>query len=150
MEAVGTRITESNARPAFDRSTMETPMPITRRLLAVAAAVLTLGAGSAAVHAQTVLRYSNWLPVGHPLRAQVIEPWVEHPREGLRVRGAGPSEQQGDPCEHGIQEQERTQRRHAPSGTMGARWLPPRKTCTGVDPFRQRLPKPRHHEGYFH
>ncbi|MBT2301944.1 TRAP transporter substrate-binding protein [Variovorax paradoxus] len=34
-------------------------------------------AGSPLAFAQTVLRYSNWLPAGHPLRAQVMEPWSE-------------------------------------------------------------------------
>lgn len=46
-------------------------------------ATLTAGAFVAAASwspiasAQTVLRYSNWLPVGHPLRAQVMEPWSD-------------------------------------------------------------------------
>lgn len=42
---------------------------------------LLFGAASACMFgvasAQTVLKYSNWLPAGHYLRAQAIEPWAE-------------------------------------------------------------------------
>ena len=50
--------------------------PLRRHLLAVAATALlgTTLAGTAA--AQTVLRYSNWLPAGYPVRTQIQEPWM--------------------------------------------------------------------------
>lgn len=41
---------------------------------AIAAAALTLLATAAP--AQTVLRYSNWLPDGYPVRTQILEPWM--------------------------------------------------------------------------
>ena len=45
------------------------------RALALAAAICGI-AISQGVSAQTVLRYSNWLPAGHPLRTQVMDPWA--------------------------------------------------------------------------
>lgn len=51
------------------------PMSILRRIFSIAAAsALTLGAFGAGAQAQT-LRYSNWLPVTHPLLTEVIQPW---------------------------------------------------------------------------
>ncbi len=46
--------------------------------MAAAAVVFTafIGAGPGTASAQTVLRYSNWLPVGYMVRAQILEPWM--------------------------------------------------------------------------
>ena len=55
------------------------------RLAAPLAAALTLTAAAAA-QAQTTLRYSNWLPLGHPLRAQVMEPWAEEVAKATQGR----------------------------------------------------------------
>lgn len=46
------------------------------RAFALAAAICAT-AFSQSVSAQTLLRYSNWLPAGHPLRVQVMDPWAE-------------------------------------------------------------------------
>lgn len=45
-----------------------------RPVLALAACVAALGLQGA--HAQTVLKYSNWLPAGQAMRVEVIEPWL--------------------------------------------------------------------------
>lgn len=44
-------------------------------LRAVAALTLAFAIAAPAA-AQTVLRYSNWLPVGYMVRAQILEPWM--------------------------------------------------------------------------
>ena len=47
-----------------------------RRSFVTAAAATLLGAGLATpAAAQTVLRYSNWLPAGYPVRVQILEPY---------------------------------------------------------------------------
>lgn len=63
-----------------------------RRSLVTAAAVALLGAGlSAPASAQTVLRYSNWLPAGYPVRVQILEPYfaeIEKVTQGrVKVEG---------------------------------------------------------------
>jgi len=51
-------------------------MPSLRRLLSLMVGLLAVLQFQPAA-SQTVLRYSNWLPAGHPLRAQVMDPWAE-------------------------------------------------------------------------
>ena len=64
---------------------METAMnKYWKRMAAPLAAALTLTASAA--QAQTTLRYSNWLPLGHPLRAQVMEPWAEEVAKATQGR----------------------------------------------------------------
>jgi len=48
------------------------------RIRKVAAALAVIGAalGHQSVSAQTVLKYSNWLPPGQAMRVDVIEPWI--------------------------------------------------------------------------
>jgi TRAP-type C4-dicarboxylate transport system substrate-binding protein len=47
------------------------------RKLAGAIALAALAAGGApAASAQTVLKYSNWLPAGQAMRVEVVEPWI--------------------------------------------------------------------------
>jgi TRAP-type C4-dicarboxylate transport system substrate-binding protein len=66
---------------------METTMPtFWVRAATAAATALLLSAGGA--QAQQVLRYSNFIPPGHPVRTQILDPWVadvERVTEG-RVR----------------------------------------------------------------
>lgn len=51
--------------------------PITlKRRAVIALAAVTTAFGAAAASAQTVLRYSNWLPEGYPVRTRIIEPWI--------------------------------------------------------------------------
>ncbi|WP_165435287.1 TRAP transporter substrate-binding protein [Bradyrhizobium sp. Leo121] len=45
-------------------------------LVLVLAAASLLVAGGAPGHAATVLKYSNWLPVGNVMREKVVEPWI--------------------------------------------------------------------------
>lgn len=55
------------------------PTPVFRRLPAfatAAAAALLAAAFTQGAVAQTVLRYSNWLPAGYPVRVQIVEPWL--------------------------------------------------------------------------
>lgn len=47
-----------------------------RRGLLAALASAGLFAAALPAAAQTVLRYSNWLPVGYMVRAQILEPWM--------------------------------------------------------------------------
>lgn len=47
-----------------------------RSIRALAAATLGLVAALPAAHAQTVLRYSNYIPAGHVLREKVFDPWM--------------------------------------------------------------------------
>lgn len=54
----------------------------TFRVAATLACLLTATAASA----QTVLRYSNWLPAGHPLRTQVMDPWAENVAKATQGR----------------------------------------------------------------
>lgn len=44
--------------------------------LKLAIATAFVAAGAAAQAQTTVLRYSNWLPVGHAMRVEVIDPWI--------------------------------------------------------------------------
>lgn len=44
-------------------------------VLKILAAALSLAAVTTA-GAQTVLRYSNFVPIGHPVRTQILDPWV--------------------------------------------------------------------------
>jgi TRAP-type C4-dicarboxylate transport system substrate-binding protein len=46
------------------------------RKLSGALALVCAIAGAQAVSAQTVLKYSNWLPAGQAMRVEVIEPWI--------------------------------------------------------------------------
>lgn len=50
-------------------------LPSLRRL-AAALAVIGAAAGAQSAAAQTVLKYSNWLPAGQAMRVEVIEPWI--------------------------------------------------------------------------
>ena len=51
-------------------------MNILQRMIPAALCALVTGLALPAF-GQTVLRYSNWLPAGHPLRTQVMDPWAE-------------------------------------------------------------------------
>lgn len=51
------------------------PIMLKRRAV-VALAALTAAFGAATASAQTVLRYSNWLPEGYPTRTRILEPWM--------------------------------------------------------------------------
>lgn len=55
------------------------------RLLAAAGLAAALACGQTAA-AQTTLRYSNWLPVGHPLRAQAMDPWAQEVEKATQGR----------------------------------------------------------------
>lgn len=46
-----------------------------RRFVSVLAVLAAVSAAPAAI-AQTVLKYSNWLPAGQAMRVEVIEPWI--------------------------------------------------------------------------
>lgn len=59
--------------------------PIRRTVAAACAGALLLLAAQGAA-AQTTLRYSNWLPVGHPLRTQVMEPWAQEVEKATQGR----------------------------------------------------------------
>jgi TRAP-type transport system periplasmic protein len=50
-------------------------MRLARRVMAALAAASVLG-GSIPSYAETVLKYSNWLPVGNVMREKVVEPWI--------------------------------------------------------------------------
>jgi TRAP-type C4-dicarboxylate transport system substrate-binding protein len=54
----------------------------------LAACALALGAMAGAAQAETVLRFSNWLPPAHPLIKDVVKPWSEQVAEATdgRVR----------------------------------------------------------------
>lgn len=49
-----------------------------RHMKKTAIAVVTAAASllAASASAQTVLRYSNWLPEGYPVRTKILEPWM--------------------------------------------------------------------------
>lgn len=55
---------------------------ITRAALAAVAISATFGVA----HAQTVLRYSSWLPPMHSLRTEVFEPWAESVKKATNGR----------------------------------------------------------------
>ncbi len=47
-----------------------------KRQTLVALAALAASLCTAPASAQTVLRYSNWLPEGYPVRTRILEPWL--------------------------------------------------------------------------
>lgn len=48
----------------------------TRRLVGALALIGAFVAALPAAAQTTVLKYSNWLPVGQAMRMEVIEPWI--------------------------------------------------------------------------